>query len=87
MQTIVFCSRRPPTSYARRAVERRVARRLFSDGLVLHKCATRSRWHRTLGDYFLTRAADWFVVATHQRLDELARDVGVLAANQTIVDG
>jgi hypothetical protein len=84
---IVFQSRRPPISYARRAVERRVARRLAPDGLMLRKCNPRSRWYCNLGDYYVCRADDRLLVDSHLDLDNLAREVGVLTADQAVIDG
>jgi len=94
-----------PLSLSRRAVERRVRHRLVGEGLILRKCSPRSRWYRQLGDYYLVRVADRFIVgshsirpspqpgvklcflqATHQFLDDLAREYGVIAEGQTIVD-
>jgi len=87
MTVIQLRSRRRPRSFSRQAVERRVARRLLADGLVLHKSAARSRWHPSLGDYFLTRAGDRYVVTTHVDLDDLARDLGALSAYEAIATG
>jgi hypothetical protein len=75
--------RRP--SISPRAIERRVSLRLVPDGLVLRKCSPRSRWHTSLGDHYLTRAVDGFVVATHQDLKQLARDVSALSPAEVIV--
>lgn len=76
---------RRPDSLSRRAVERRVALRLCRKvGLVLRKCSARSRWHHSLGDYYLTSLMSGFVEATHQDLDSLARQYGVLAKGDEI---
>ncbi len=78
---------RRPDSLSRRAVERRVALRLCrKDGLVLRKCSARSRWHQSLGDYYLTSLMSGFVQATHQDLGNLARTMGVLAKGDEITD-
>lgn len=71
---------------SRRSVERRVSRRLIADGLVLRKCSIRSRWYCNLGDYYLTRATDRFVVSTHHDLDTLAREFGVVREHDAIAD-
>ena len=99
----MICStivKRPP-SLTRRAVERRVSRRLAHEGLILRKCSPRSRWYGDLGDYYLMRiTARHFVVghnqmppgpalylaATHQHLDHLARDYGVIGDGEVIAD-
>lgn len=80
----VTFGRRRPLSLSRRAVERRVQHCLVSECLVLRKCSPRSRWHWQLGDYYLTRAADRFLQATHQDLEALAREYGVIGEGQAI---
>ncbi len=81
---IVIGRRRPP-SLSRRAVERRVAHRLIPQSLILRKCSPRSRWHSSLGDYYLTRAADRFLMATHQDLEQLALTLNVISKGESIV--
>ena len=81
---LILLRKRPP-SLTRRAVERRVAHRLIPQSLILRKCSPRSRWHSSLGDYYLTRAADRFVMATHQDLEELARELDVMSIGESIV--
>ncbi|MFM8494082.1 MAG: hypothetical protein ACKOEM_00955 [Planctomycetia bacterium] len=76
--------RRSP-SLSRRAVERRVAHRLIPQSLILRKCSPRSRWHSSLGDYYLTRVADRFVMATHQDLEELARELDAIREDESII--
>jgi len=78
--------RRRPRSLSRRAVERRVSHRLIPDGLVLRKCSTRSRWYCNLGDYYLTRASDRFVMSSHHDLESLAREFGVISEQDAIAD-
>lgn len=73
-------------SPARRAVERRLARRLASEGLVLRKCSPKSRWHSSLGDYYLTEETDRFLVAAHQDLEDLAREYGVISEGEVIAE-
>lgn len=101
---LVF-GRRRPLSLSRRAVERRVQHRLVAEGLILRKCSPRSRWYGQLGDYYLVRFADRFIVgshsirpvpqpgvqlcylhSTHQFLEDLAREYGVIAEGQEIAD-
>ena len=97
----MICSttvKRPP-SLTRRAVERRVKRRLAHEGLILRKCSPRSRWYGDLGDYYLMRIAARFTVVTHGEmppgpalylaashlhLDYLARDYGVIGDGEVI---
>ena len=77
----------PRLSNTRRAVEQRVARVLARSGEQLRKCSPRHRWYSSLGDYYLTNAASRFVVATHQDLEDLARDYGILGEDESISDG
>lgn len=78
--------REPRLSTSRRGVEKRVSRLLAQTGEYLRKCSARSRWYSSLGDYYLTNAASGFVVSTHQDLEDLARELGVIAEGQTIAD-
>lgn len=71
---------------SRHSVERRVSRRLIAEGLVLRKCSTRSRWYCNLGDYYLTRASDRFLVSTHHDLDTLAHEFGAVREHEAIAD-
>ncbi len=71
-------------SLSRRAVVRRLSQRLAAENLVLRKCPARSRWHSTLGDYYLTTTLLGYLAATHQHLDELAHDYGVIGEGQQI---
>lgn len=73
-------------SPARRAVERRLARRLASEGLVLRKCSPKSRWHSSLGDYYLARDVDLVLMAAHQDLEDLAREYGVIPEGEAIAE-
>jgi hypothetical protein len=73
-------------SLSRRPVERRLSRRLAAKGLVLRKCSPKSRWHFSLGDYYLTRDTDRFLVAAHQDLEDLAREYAVISEGQAIAD-
>jgi hypothetical protein len=63
-----------------------VKRRLAPDGLVLHKCAPRSRWYDRLGDYYVCRADDRLLLNAHLDLDDLARQAGALTADQAVID-
>ncbi len=75
-----------PLCLARRAIEQRASRRLTAENLVLRKCSPRSRWHSTLGDYYLTTTLLSKLAATHQDLAELAREYGVIVEGQEIAD-
>jgi len=73
-------------SPARRAVERRLSRRLAAEGLQLRKCSPKSRWYCSLGDYYLTRETDRFLVAAHQDLEHLSREYAVISEGEAIAD-
>jgi uncharacterized C2H2 Zn-finger protein len=73
-------------SATRRAVEARVRRKLARDGESLHRCARGTRWYSSLGDYYLTDDTTRFVARTHLHLDDLARELGVLAEGVEITD-
>jgi hypothetical protein len=75
--------RRPPSLH-RRSVERRVQHRLYPEGFLLRKCSPRSRWHPQLGDYYLVSMVTNTVHTTHQDLEDLAREYGVLREGQAI---
>lgn len=78
--------RKRPPSQSRRAVERRVQHHLLSEGLLLRKCSPKSRWHSSLGDYYLVSMVHGHVYATHQDLEELAREYHEIKDGQTIAD-
>lgn len=82
----VCFGRRRPLSLSRRAVERRVQHRLVAECLVLRKCSPRSRWHNDLGDYYLVSILHGIVHATHQDLEDLAREYDVIGEGQAIAD-
>lgn len=84
MVCLVFEKR--PASLSRRAVERRVQYRLLREGLLLRKCAARSRWHQSLGDYYLVSVVTNTVHTTHQDLEDLAREYAVIREGQAIAD-
>ena len=82
----IYHFHRRPFSLTRRAVERRVQHHLLSEGLLLRKCSPKSRWHSSLGDYYLVSMVHNHVHATHQDLEALAREYDELADGQTIAD-
>jgi len=82
----VTFGRRRPFSLSRRAVERRVQNCLVPKGLLLRKCAARSRWHGSLGDYYLVSVVTNTVHTTHQDLEDLAREYDVIGEGQAIAD-
>jgi hypothetical protein len=73
-------------SATRRAVEARVRRKLARDGESLHRCAQGSRWYSDLGDYYTADIATAFTCRTHLHLEDLARELGVLAEGVEITD-
>lgn len=87
MALFFFRNHNRPRSFSRKAVEHRVARRLAPDGLVLRKCNPRSRWYCNLGDYYVCRADNRLLVDSQLDLDDLAREVGALKADQAVIDG
>jgi hypothetical protein len=68
------------------AVEARVRRSLAREGLKLHRCPSTSRWHHEVGDHYVADAATRFILDKHVDLEELARDLGVLATGEVIVE-
>jgi hypothetical protein len=74
-----------PLSVSRRAVERRLCRRMAAENLVLRRCSPRSRWHSFLGDYYTVSTVVGAVFDTHQDLADLALDYGVIGERQQIL--
>jgi hypothetical protein len=91
MVSFVFCSLRPRGSYLtstkRAAVEARVRRRLAHDGEVLRKTRPGKTWAKhNCGDYYVVDVRTNFVIASHCDLDDLARELGVLAEGVNVTE-
>lgn len=78
--------RRRPLSLSRRAVHRRVQHLLNPRLVVLRKCSRRSRdWHE-LGEYYIVSMLHGGVLARHQRLEDVAFQLGVIGNEDFIAD-
>ncbi len=90
MVTITILSKRRRGSYLtsnkRQAVEARVRRKLSRQGEKLGKCPANSRWHSSLGDYYVMDAATRLLLRPHQHLDDLAVELNVLAKGVEIAE-
>jgi hypothetical protein len=68
-----------------RALARRIDRKLIRhSGERLAKCRSDSRWFNTLGDYYTYDKQSRFVRETHNDLEELGRELGVLKAGEQL---
>jgi len=74
-------------SATRRAVEARVRRKLTEEGELLRKTRPGKTWAKhDCGDYYIIDNATNGVVRTHCDLEDLARELGVLAEGVEITD-
>jgi hypothetical protein len=73
-------------SATRRAVECRVRRKLAREGQSLHRTRQGSRWYSDLGKYYTAYIATAHMGRTHLHIDDLARELGVLAEGVEITD-
>ncbi len=74
-------------SATRRAVEARVRRKLAQEGEVLRKTRPGKTWAKhDCGDYYVVDVATNGVVAAHCDLEDLARELSVLAEGVEITD-
>ena len=64
----------------------RVKRRIWrEDQLMLHRCSENSRWFQAQGRYYTVNMNNW-VDDTHIDLEFYAREVGVLRADEALVE-
>lgn len=70
----------------KRALVQRINRKLLKEKDEVLKASRGGKWHHAVGDYYIVDANEDVVVAHHQDLQELARELKVLKAYERLVE-
>ncbi len=70
-----------------RAIQQRINRKLAARGETLKKCPVKSQWFSDLGGYYCVNTNHNHLTSTHIDLEEMGRELGVLAEWETVIDG
>jgi len=71
---------------SKRATIQRINRALAKSDQQLKACRSNSQWHRDLGDYYVVDLSRNGIVGTDIDLGAYGRELGVLAAWETVAD-
>ena len=69
-----------------RTVQQRINHKLAPDHKAIRSCRSDLPGWRNLGDYYLLNFQQNHVIDTHVNLESMARELGVLAEWETVVD-
>lgn len=69
-----------------RTLMARVQRRLNTEGQKLKKCLPHANAYPSLGEYYIVSSLDNTLVATHQDLGTLGKELGVIKPYEVLVE-